>query len=486
MAGTFKPQKIRDPLHNLIEFDTSQFERTLWNVIQSPSFQRLRRIRQLGFSELVYPGATHTRFAHSIGVYHTARRLMGIISNHFGKDIDDHQRQVALVAALVHDLGHGMFSHAFEDIGRQFGLVLADHETVTGLLIRERLQDALKPLGTSFADEVATVIRSRRVENIYDAVVSSQFDADRLDYMQRDRLMAGVQNSCIDFTWLMTNLEVGNIQIGVDNVALGEVNTFVLGPKAIHAAETFVLALFQLYPTVYFHKATRVAQKMFTNLMAHLITLVKDGNSAGTGLPDNHPFIRFAKDPNCLDHVMDMDDTVFWGALPLLANAADERIKAYATALKDRRLPKCIDVWPRLMADYGPKRGETATERKKREEDIKAAKKAITENLEAWESENPASGTRRILIDDGERSPYKRIEEDDKGTLNQIHIRDTSGRIRNIVEISPVVAAIEPFEFFRIYVDKDDVEATRTVEAAVEAVSGAKPKRKKTHGAKRS
>ena len=77
-----KPQRIRDPLHDIIEFDTTQFEQTFWQVIQTPPFQRLRRIKQLGFSDFVYPGATHTRFAHCVGVFHTARRLMQIIERH--------------------------------------------------------------------------------------------------------------------------------------------------------------------------------------------------------------------------------------------------------------------------------------------------------------------------------------------------------------------------------------------------------------------
>ena len=114
-----KPQRIRDPVHNLIEFgltndaDQRQLEQTLWRVIQTRPFQRLRRIKQLGFSELVFPGATHTRFAHSIGVFHTARLLMGAIRRGVvasNRNFDAHQARVAQAAALVHDVGHGMFS----------------------------------------------------------------------------------------------------------------------------------------------------------------------------------------------------------------------------------------------------------------------------------------------------------------------------------------------------------------------------------------
>src|SRR4051812_13347891 len=104
----YKPQRIRDPLHNLVEFSATEFENALWDVIQTPPFQRLRRINQLGFSDFVYPGATHSRLAHSIGVFHTARMLMGRVEALLGTtEFKDTKAHIALAAALVHDLGHG-------------------------------------------------------------------------------------------------------------------------------------------------------------------------------------------------------------------------------------------------------------------------------------------------------------------------------------------------------------------------------------------
>lgn len=110
----------------------------MWDVLQTRPFQRLRRIKQLGFSEMVYPGATHTRSAHSVGVFHTARKLLNVIEEHLGKNrFQPNTSEVALAAALVHDLGHGPFSHAFEDVGKRFSLKLAGtHERISNLLIR--------------------------------------------------------------------------------------------------------------------------------------------------------------------------------------------------------------------------------------------------------------------------------------------------------------------------------------------------------------
>jgi len=204
-----KQQRVRDPLHDLIEFNVerSQLEDVLWRVIQTRPFQRLRRIKQLGFSDFVYPGATHSRLLHSVGVFHTARRLMEVIDKYV--PAKDARVDQALAAALVHDLGHGPFSHAFEKIGERFNLKMANHEAVSDMLIRDgEVFEELREMGSGFANDVADMVSGSGTPTIYSAVVSSQFDADRLDYMRRDRLMTG-SHAGIDFEWLMANLEVG-------------------------------------------------------------------------------------------------------------------------------------------------------------------------------------------------------------------------------------------------------------------------------------
>ena len=357
-----KPQRMRDPIHNLVEFDKDEFEHSLWRVIQTPQFQRLRRIRQLGFSEFVYPGATHTRFSHSIGVFHTARSLMRIVRRHIesdsSRDFWHHQAQVALAAALVHDVGHGMFSHAFEPVGAALGLPLAAHEKVGEILIRdsEIAQELNRELGSGFASDVADLIGRKEPGNLYHSVVSSQFDADRLDYMQRDRLMAGVQSSGIDLVWLMANLEIASVATGADTEATGSVETLVLGPKAIQAAENYVLSLFHLYPNLYLHKTTRGAEMMFAALMRRLVQLLQDGRGSGTGLPPRHPISNFAVDPERIENALALDDAVFWGALPMMASATDKVVNRLAEGLQNRSLPECIDIRRHVEHEFPPGR----------------------------------------------------------------------------------------------------------------------------------
>ena len=463
--SVLKAQRIRDPVHNLIEFGTDQFEQALWRVIQTSPFQRLRRIRQLGFSELVFPGATHTRFAHSIGVFHTARALMRVIRRHIDTDntrqFGETQARIALAAALVHDVGHGMFSHAFEAVGRSMNLPMAKHEQVSEAIIRgSEITEALnRELGSGFANDVATLIARKEPGNLYDAVVSSQFDADRLDYMQRDRLMTGVQSSGIDLTWLMANLEIASVRTGADDAATGAVETLVLGPKAAQTAESYVLSLFHLYPNVYLHKTTRGAEMMFVALIRRLLRLGANGQEALAGLPVSHPILRFAREPEKLDHALGLDDLVFWGALPMLVDADDAEIARLASDLKDRRLPACIDIRNRVEEELPHTDGEPRAIRQ-------ARIMLVCSNIETALKALPictADGPNRILLDRYDRPPYKRYQ-DSKTPLNRILIRVGTGEPRDMAELSPVIAGAETYSISRAYVFRSDSEARTIVE----------------------
>ncbi len=463
MPSSAKPQRIRDPVHNLIEFGTGQLERTLWQVIQTRPFQRLRRVRQLGFSELVFPGATHTRFAHSIGVFHTARQLIRIVQRHTREGARTHQSNVALAASLVHDVGHGMFSHSFEEVGKKLNLPMASHERVSEELIRNgEIADTFHELGSGFASDVADVVQSEEPGNMYDSVVSSQFDADRLDYMQRDRLMTGVQSSGIDATWLMANLEIGSVPRSADDETSGTVDTLVLGPKAFHAAENYVLSLFQLYPNVYLHKTTRVAEKLFTCMLVRTFRLIRGGQRGKIGLPKHHPIRRFAEEPSTLENALALDDTVFWGALPMMADASDPLIRDCAVRLWERRLPKCIDIRRRVEEKHPIVPGMTVEDRQARDANVRIACKDVITRIEEF-ARTRGPDQPQILVDEARRNPYKRFQ-DSKTPLNQIMIKQGENQIADMANLSPVVSSAETFEIYRVYHNADDTEGQRMVE----------------------
>jgi uncharacterized protein len=454
----FQPQRVRDPLHDLIQFEPNKFDSVLWEVVNARPFQRLRRIKQLGFSEYVFPGATHTRFSHSLGVLCTARRLMKIVEQHLGQQnsYENDKAQAALAAALVHDVGHGPFSHAFEEVGKVLNWkFVKKHELVSDALIRDsEITSILKKMGSGFANDVADIVGSERPTSIYSAVVSSQFDADRLDYMRRDRLMTGTQHAGIDFEWLMGNLEVGTVSYGVDEKKTGDVETFVLGPKAIYAAEAYVLGLFQLYPTVYFHKTTRCFEKLFSQLLLRLARLVNDNATEKTGLDTNHSLVKFCKEPDKLECLLALDDACVSGAYSLMADAHDQVLASLATMIRDRKRLKCVDVRNEIAMRVGWQVARNSPDAIT--SSCSAIRLRVEEQLDREKQDLPS-----LLMDEGVREPYRQYDES-KGPLNQIRIKvpETSSLDHvDLRERSTVVNAIEPFKFNRLYVSNSESEA---------------------------
>jgi uncharacterized protein len=466
MANGRKQQRIRDPIHDLIVFDgpeNSQLEGTLWQVLQTRPFQRLRRIKQLGFSDLVYPGATHSRFAHSVGVFHTARLLMEIVRKHLSNKQDTRENH-ALAAALVHDVGHGPFSHAFESVGKRLGLKLANHETLSEELIRsgEVAHELDKGMEKGFAANVADIIKKDGVKTVHHAVVSSQFDADRLDYIRRDRFMAGSQHAGIDFSWLLANLQIGKVPMGVDDSGLSPIETFVIGPKAVHAAEAYVLGLFQLYPTVYFHKATRGIEKLFEELLVRIVQLVRLGQSGKTGLESRHPIIRFATSPDDIESALLLDDAVVWGSLPSMLEAEDSLIAQFSRRLRDRDLFKCVDVRAKISHELNPKCRESP-------EIVEAIDKCcalVKDKLTVGMTNATDGAIPRILIDEAERSPYKSIDKS-KGPLDRINVGTDGNELVDLQERSSVVRGLKVFKLLRVYADRNDTDSLAQIDNTI-------------------
>ncbi len=349
---TLRTQRLRDPVHGLIVFEKEDaLAQLAWKLINTPEFQRLRRIKQLGVSEFVFPSAVHSRFAHSIGVFHTARELVRIIERESdgSRPFDQDRADVATIAALLHDMGHGPFSHTFEGVQMSRG-VRKQHEKWTADIIRSG-DGAIRPLlearRSGLTEEVATLVAAEDPTDIYHAVVSSSFDADRLDYLRRDRLMTGTGAGAIDFDWLMEHVRVADIVIDAPDSVAGEdastVAAFCLDPKARPAAEQFLLSRYTLHEQVYLHKTTRCIETMIGELLRRLATVAEEPDTAPTrtGLQPDHVLLRFfAPDGDTLDNYLALDDLAITGSLEKMQQGDDPVIADLAGRLRERRLYK--------------------------------------------------------------------------------------------------------------------------------------------------
>ena len=402
------------------------------------------------------------RFAHSIGVFHTVRELMKIVRKKAPGDQSSREK-IALAAAIVHDVGHGPFSHAFEPVGERLGLKLADHEVMSNELIRDgEIAEILNEgIMDGFADNVANMVAKEGKITLHNSVVSSQFDADRLDYMQRDRLMSGSQHSAIDLTWLLANLDIGNVSTGFDNTEVGTNPTFVIGPKAVQAAEAYVLGLFQLYPTIYFHKATRGAEKLFAELLVRVVELVRESSLERTGIPRNHPLIKFAREPEALETALELDDTVVWGSLHLMKEATDPLLSAMAERLLERNLYKCFDIRAKVSHMCDPHNEGDSEDLEK----IERCCASVVVKLQEWEEKNKVDAP-RVITDVADRKPYKTGGDSD-GPTEQINVRTDGGELIDLSQRSEIVKSLSEYRLTRAYYDAADDKAIQAIKDVV-------------------
>jgi HD superfamily phosphohydrolase len=297
--------QVRDPIYGFIPFN--ELEKA---VIAHPSFQRLRRIKQLGTADMVYPGAVHTRFEHSLGVMHLATLMYdSMIKNEKNRRILEEKkrysdagfgrnRQLIRLAALLHDIGHAPFSHASEDImpldenGRPY-----KHEYYSIKIIKVILKDLIEQnqfnesnFSVSATDVAGLIEGSSSLGSklFWKILISSQLDADRGDYLLRDSHHVGVKYGIYDHLRLINTLSLG-IDPESDEVVLG------IDEGGWHVAEALVIARYQMFTQVYFHKTVRAYQYHLEGAMKSVLNESK--------MPS----------PNDLENFINLDDTSMWG-----------------------------------------------------------------------------------------------------------------------------------------------------------------------------
>ncbi|MEQ8786514.1 MAG: HD domain-containing protein [Pirellulaceae bacterium] len=342
MTGSW-PKIIRDPIHNIVPFEDTDCDRLLLQLINTKEFQRLRRIKQLGLSQLVFPGADHSRFAHSIGVMHVARRFLERVARICPQCLDDEQRTVVLAAALLHDVGHGPFSHAFEKVTsekheKRTLEIIANPSTQVNAVLRgydEKLPERLKMFfGEDFEEEQPDA----EIPAYLTQVVTSQLDADRFDYLLRDSFATGTDYGQFDLEWLIQHLHVDS-----------DKGRFYLDHKALFAAEAYVFARYHMYRTVYFHKTTRAAEVMLRLLLRRYKKLIDetadDAEKQQAIVPEAPPTaVRAFRGKIELAEYLLLDDHTLTEFAKACMRCDDQVLSGLAEGLLHRRLFKATDV----------------------------------------------------------------------------------------------------------------------------------------------
>ncbi|HEY5509519.1 MAG TPA: HD domain-containing protein [Prolixibacteraceae bacterium] len=253
-SSTEKPLKhkiINDPVWGFIDLTPG----IIFHLIEHPYFQRLRRIRQLGFTSLVYPGANHTRFEHSIGSMYLVSTALDVLRDK-GVEITDEEAEGVTIAVLLHDLGHGPFSHALEE-----SIVKGiSHEELSLLFMQDLNEEFNGKL-----DLAIKIFLDQCPKHFLHQLVSSQLDMDRLDFLKRDSFYCGVSEGVVSSDRIIKMLDVRNDQLVVE-------------AKGIYSVEKFLIARRMMYWQVYLHKTVVSAERMLVNLLRRASDLVQAGH----------------------------------------------------------------------------------------------------------------------------------------------------------------------------------------------------------------
>jgi HD superfamily phosphohydrolase len=277
---------IRDAVHGLIRIDPG--DDVLLHLINTPEFQRLRRVRQLGVSSMTYPGAEHSRFTHSLGVMNFSQRILGSLLHRYRKEtsatelLQAHQQTVQ-AAALLHDVGHGPFSHMME---RSFAVV-ASHEDKTSELIKSPESSISAVLHRYSIDPqaVCDIIDKVSEYRLLIDIVSSQLDADRMDYILRDAISTGVRYGTYDSEWLINSLCIGTEPKQPLPGKPVQWRLCLEDRRGLYSAEQLIIARMHMSLQVYFHKATRGWEAHLLCLFNLAAQLAKQGKLP-TATPD--------------------------------------------------------------------------------------------------------------------------------------------------------------------------------------------------------
>ena len=314
-----KRKIINDPVYDgFLSID----DPVILSVIEHPWFQRQRRIKQLGLTYLVYPGAMHTRFSHMLGALNLMGRALDVLRQK-GVEITDDECRGAKLAILLHDIGHGPFSHTSERV-----LVDVPHEEIT-LLMMQRINEEMH----GALDVAIEIFADRYHKHFLHQLVSSQLDMDRLDYLRRDSFYTGVTEGNIGSARIIKMLNVVDDALVVDQ-------------KGIYSLENYLTTRRLMYWQVYLHRTCVAYEKVLVNMLIRAKDLIHQGKDV-FATPALHYFLSndidrdwFISHPEALRNYEELDDSDIWSAMKVWKHHDDKILSTLATDMLDRRIFK--------------------------------------------------------------------------------------------------------------------------------------------------
>lgn len=312
LQKTDEVKVMRDPIHGYIHVEYQ----IIWDCINAKEFQRLRRIHQLGGDFQVYHTAEHSRFSHSLGVYEIVRRMVEEIDG-LKKQLTELEKVTVMLAGLLHDIGHGPFSHAFEAVSRY------PHELYTTRILLENsdLHHILKLVDDQLPNLVSAIISCKHPNELLNQMISGQMDADRMDYLLRDAYFTGTSYGEFDLERMIRTIRIKDNQILVKE-------------SGIHSVEDYLMARYHMYWQVYLHPVARSYEGILTLLFKRLKALFPSNDVAMA--PMFHPFLTDTP-PTIEEHYALDEAAAFYGFAQLM-HSDDKIIADLARRLLNRDL----------------------------------------------------------------------------------------------------------------------------------------------------
>ncbi len=309
---------LKDPVHSYIHINYE----VVWNCLDSKEFQRLRRIRQLGGDFQVYPTAEHSRFSHSLGVYEIVRRMVTEIKS-LSMELSEYDKICVMLAGLLHDVGHGPFSHAFEHITNH------SHEDYTAKIIlgETELNQVLTEVSPRLPEDIVSIIEHNHPNDILNQIISGQLDADRMDYLLRDSYFSATSYGQFDLERILRTMRVRKID---ENK-----KALVVKYTGIHSVEDYIMARYQMYWQVYYHPVARSYEAVFIQLFNRLKDIFKDNKEYFSDMKVLIPFLE--KNVVSVEEYFKLDENSLLYCCSLIQDKEDKVAADLARRLQNRR-----------------------------------------------------------------------------------------------------------------------------------------------------